>query len=199
MSARPGTVTVTLLLLVLAVGCSPAPPQPVTVSPFDGSATAWVDGDAGSPFNVLLFSRTAGYRHASIPTAIAAFMALQAAGDYTAVSTEDPTQFTAANLARFQVVVFLMTTGDVLDADEQAAFEAWIGAGGNYVGVHSAADTEHDWPFYGTLVGAYFVSHPDVQSASVDIEATGNPIVAGLPSPWVRTDGTTSITTRAPT
>jgi type 1 glutamine amidotransferase len=171
--------------LALALGCSAAQP-PVTVNPFDGSASAWPD--TAPPFSVLLFTRTAGFRHQSIPTALAALKALQSAGDYLAETTEDPAQFSPANLARFQVVVFLLTTGDVLDADQQAAFEAWIGAGGNYVGVHSAADTEHDWPFYGTLVGAYFVSHPDVQPASVDLEATGNPIVADLPSPWLRTD-----------
>jgi type 1 glutamine amidotransferase len=84
-------------------------------------------------------------------------------------------------------VVFLLTTGDVLDDDQQAAFETWIGAGGGYVGVHSAADTEYDWPFYGTLMGAYFLSHPDIQQASVDVEAD-HPTIVGLPSPWVRTD-----------
>jgi type 1 glutamine amidotransferase len=176
-----------LLALALGAGCS-ARPQPVMVDPFDGSADAWPDPAA--PFNVLAFSRTAGFRHASIPTALAALEALQSAGDYVVETTEDPTQFSSANLARFQVVVFLLTTGDVLDAAGQTAFEAWIGAGGSYVGVHSAADTEHDWPFYGTLVGAYFVSHPDVQPASVDLDpgATGDPAVAELPSPWLRTD-----------
>jgi type 1 glutamine amidotransferase len=184
MSARRAA---SLFALALVIGCG-ARQAPVTVSPFDGSASAWPD--PAPPFNVLAFSRTAGFRHASIPTAIAALQALQSAGDYVVTTTEDPTQFSSANLARFQVVVFLLTTGDVLDADQQAAFEAWIGAGGNYVGVHSAADTEHDWPFYGALVGAYFVSHPDIQQASVDVDvgAIGNPIVAGLPSPWVRTD-----------
>jgi type 1 glutamine amidotransferase len=183
----PARLIATTLALAAALGCrSGASDQPVT--PFDGSATLWADGDANAPFTVLLYSRTAGYRHASIATAISMFTAFQTAGDYTAVSTEDPTQFTAENLARFQVVVFLLTTGDVLNADQQAAFEAWIAAGGNYVGVHSASDTEHDWPFYGALVGAYFVSHPAIQQASVDIEAIDNPVVAGLPSPWVRTD-----------
>jgi type 1 glutamine amidotransferase len=183
MSARRSPASV--LWLVLALGCAGAR-QSITVAAFDGSASAWPD--TAPPFNVLVYSRTAGYRHASIPTAIAALTALQSAGDYVVAATEDPTQFSPANLARFQVVVFLLTTGDVLDDQQQGAFADWIGAGGNYVGVHSAADTEHDWSFYGALVGAYFVSHPDVQPASVDIEATDSPIVAGLPSPWARTD-----------
>ena len=187
MNARRSAPTVLCLVLALglAAGCGGVP-RSVAVTAFDGSASAWPD--TSPPFRVLLYSRTAGFRHASIPTAIAALTALQSAGDFVVETTEDPAQFSPANLARFQVVVFLLTTGDVLDDGQQSAFADWIAAGGNYVGVHSAADTEHDWPFYGALVGAYFVSHPDVQPASVDIEATGGPIVAGLPSPWVRTD-----------
>jgi type 1 glutamine amidotransferase len=171
-----------------AFACPAAANRPDAAA--DASTDAGVvasDGDAGAPFNVLLFSRTAGFRHESIPTAIAQLMDLQATGGYVAEATEDPTQFSPGNLARFQVVVFLLTTGDVLDDDQQAAFETWIGAGGGYVGVHSAADTEYDWPFYGTLMGAYFLSHPDIQQASVDVEAD-HPTIVGLPSPWVRTD-----------
>jgi type 1 glutamine amidotransferase len=172
-----------VLSLTLAFGCdAPGPP----VVPFEGSASAWPDHSP--PFNVLLFSRTAGFRHESIPTAIAALTALQSAGDYRVEATEDPAQFSPGNLSRFQVVVFLLTTGDVLDDAQQAAFADFIAAGGNYLGVHSAADTEHDWPFYGALVGAYFVSHPPVQTASVALEERADPIVAQLPSPWQRAD-----------
>ena len=190
-------------LALLALACQRTEPSsPVSQAACPGAANLAdattdasgvpTDGDAGVPFNVLLFSRTAGFRHESIPTAIAQLMALQASGGYVAEATEDPTEFSPGNLARFQVVVFLLTTGDVLDDDQQAAFEGWIGAGGGYVGVHSAADTEYDWPFYGSLVGAYFLSHPDIQQASVDVEVADHPadypVIAGLPSPWVRTD-----------
>ena len=144
--------------------------------------------DAAGGFRILLFSRTTGYRHDSIPTAIAALTELGTTGGYVAESTEDPAAFTAANLARFQVVVFLMTTGDPVDDAGQAAFEAWIGAGGNYVGIHSAADTEYDWPFYGELVGAYFKQHPAIQQATVNVEVADHPATAGLPSAWMRTD-----------
>jgi len=139
-------------------------------------------------FRVLIFSRTVGYRHDAIPAALATFMDLQVAGFYQAETAEDPSVFSAENLRRFQVVVFLMTTGDVLDADQQAAFEAWMNAGGSYLGVHSASDTEYDWPFYGQLVGSYFSQHPDIQQATVAIETPEHPAVAGLPSPWRRRD-----------
>ncbi len=151
--------------------------------PGDGSAEVAV-----GPFSALLFSRTVGFRHASIPAAIQALTELQSEGGFVVEATEDPTQFTADNLARFRVVVFLMTTGDVLDDAQQAVFEAWVGAGGGYLGVHSAADTEYTWPFYGQLVGAYFKAHPAVQAANVDVEVADHPATLGLVSPWSRVD-----------
>ena len=68
--------------------------------------------------------------------------------------------FTDENLALYDAVVFLSTTGDVLNADQQAAFERYIQAGGGYVGIHAASDTEYTWKWYGHLVGAYFRGHP---------------------------------------
>jgi type 1 glutamine amidotransferase len=144
--------------------------------------------DGKEPFRVLLFTRTVVFRHDSIPEAIAAFEDMGASGGYRTEATEDPAQFTSENLARFAVVVFLMTTGDVLNKTQQDAFEAWVNAGGGYLGVHSASDTEYAWPFYGQLVGAYFAQHPDLQSATVHIQAPGHPTMVGLPSPWNRFD-----------
>jgi type 1 glutamine amidotransferase len=165
-------------------------------TPSDGAGTADVAtpsdtaSDIGAtPFRVLLFSRTTSFRHDSIPTAIAALTELGAANGYVAESTEDAAAFTTANLARFRVIVFLMTTGDPLDAAGQAAFESWIGSGGGWVGVHSAADTEYDWAFYGQLVGAYFKQHPCcLLPANLHVEMANHPATAGLPSPWMRTD-----------
>ena len=88
-------------------------------------------------------------------------------------------------------MVFLSTTGNVLDAAQQAAFERYIRAGGNFVGVHAAADTEYDWPFYGGLVGAYFKSHPivpHVQTATVRVADRRHPSTRHLPDHWVRAD-----------
>jgi type 1 glutamine amidotransferase len=76
----------------------------------------------------------------------------------------------------------------VLDGAEQAAFERFIHAGGGFVGVHSAADTEYDWAFYGALLGAYFAGHPNIQTATVQVESPGNRSTSGLPQLWVRTD-----------
>jgi len=137
------------------------------------------------PFKVLVYSRTDGFRHASIEVGIQAIQSLGAANDFTVDATEDPSQFTTANLAQYEVVIFLNTTLNVLDANQEAAFESYIRGGGNFVGVHSAADTEHDWPFYGQLVGAYFLAHPVAnQPGELIIEDPDHPSVSHLPNPW---------------
>jgi type 1 glutamine amidotransferase len=118
---------------------------------------------------VLVFSRTKGYRHESIPAGIAAITQLGGRYNFAVDSTEDAAAFSDGNLARYAAVVFLSTTGDVLDSTQQAAFERYVRAGHGYVGVHAAADTEYDWPWYGMLVGAYFVRHPKIQQATVNV------------------------------
>jgi type 1 glutamine amidotransferase len=156
-----------------------------------GAGTGGAMGGAGgSPTvpSVLAFSRTAGYRHVSIEPAVTALRALATQRGFNLVATEDAAVFSSSGLAPFNVVMFLLTSGDVLNDTQQAAFEAFIQAGHGFVGVHSATTTEVDWPFYGELVGAYFTGHPDVQSASVIVENANHPSTAGLSSPWVRTD-----------
>ena len=141
---------------------------------------------ASPPLRVLVFTKTTGYRHASIPAAVAAVQTLAARDGFTVDATEDAGAFTDQNLARYGAVLFLLTSGDVLDDGQQAAFERYIRGGGGFVGVHSAADTEYDWPWYGGLVGAYFKSHPAIQQATLDVAA--DPLTAGLPRRWTRTD-----------
>jgi len=136
---------------------------------------------------VLVFSKTAGFRHQSIPDGIKAITKL-GAGRFKVDATEDAAAFTADNLARYAVVVFLNTTGDVLDDAQQTAFEQYITSGGGYVGVHAAADTEYDWAWYGRLVGAYFKSHPSQQEATVIVSDRKHPSTRHLPRAWVRFD-----------
>ncbi|XVV00511.1 ThuA domain-containing protein [Actinosynnema sp. CA-248983] len=141
-----------------------------------------------TPYDVLVFSKTAGFRHDSIAVGTQMIRDLGAGNNFTVTATEDSAQFNATNLAKYEAVVFLNTTGDVLNATQQTAFETYIRGGGGYVGVHSAADTEYDWPFYGELVGAYFSSHPAIQQATVRVENRAHPATAHLGSSWVRTD-----------
>ncbi len=143
---------------------------------------------AQTGFTIMVFTRTEAYRHDSIPQGIAAIEALGARHQFEVVATEDPSQFTDSNLAQFDAVVWLSTSGDVLDEDQQAAFERYIQGGGGFVGVHAAADTEYDWPWYGELLGTFFASHPAIQEATVQIVDTAHPSTIGLPLEWTRTD-----------
>ena len=103
--------------------------------------------------------------------------------------TEDATAFTEANLEQYEVVIFLSTTGDVLNPSQQVAFENYIKAGGGYAGIHAASDTEYDWPWYGELVGAYFNNHPNgTPTATVKVEDPAHPSTAGIEPLWQRTD-----------
>jgi glucose/arabinose dehydrogenase/PKD repeat protein len=139
-------------------------------------------------FSVLVFSKTAGFRHDSIAAGITAIQQLGAANDFTVVATEDSAAFTDANLDNFATVVWLHTTGDVLDASQQAAYERYIRSGGGYVGVHAASDTEYGWSWYGNLVGAYFASHPANQNATVKVEDPAHPSTASMPLVSTRYD-----------
>nr|WP_211239711.1 ThuA domain-containing protein [Jiangella gansuensis] len=139
-------------------------------------------------FSALVFSKTAAFRHDSIPAATAAVQQLAAEHDFTVDVTEDAAAFTDENLANYDVVIWLMTTGDVLNDEQQSAFERYIRAGGGYAGVHSASDTEYDWPWYGELVGAYFQGHPRNQDATVHVADRSHPSTAHLDAQWPRFD-----------
>ncbi|MFT5423391.1 MAG: type 1 glutamine amidotransferase [Phycisphaerales bacterium] len=140
------------------------------------------------PPRVLIFSKTAGFRHGSIEAGVESIQKLGTENGFAVEHTEDSGEFTDANLARFGVVVFLNTTQNVLNLAQEAAFERYIRAGGGYVGVHAATDTEYDWPWYGRLVGAYFSGHPHIQQADVKILDDNHPATADLPETWTRTD-----------
>ncbi len=129
-----------------------------------------------------MFSETAGFRHDSIPNGIAAIEQLGADNDFNVDATEDSTQFNDANLAQYDAVIWLSTTGDVLTDDQQGAFERYIQAGGGYVGIHAAADTEYTWPWYGEMLGGYFRNHPvGTPTATIDIEDPRRAVDPGPP------------------
>ena len=139
---------------------------------------------------VLVFSRTLGYRHEAIGPGIEAIRSLGTANGFAVEATEEAASFNDENLSSFDVVIFLSTTADVLDDGQQAAFERYIRAGGGWVGVHAAADTEYEWPWYGQLLGggAYFESHPEIQTVQLEVEDTSHPATAHLPQAFAVQD-----------
>ena len=163
-----------LLLAIALTGCAHSSP-PVSQTP-------------QGPTTILVFTRTRGFHHSSIPDAVAALRLLGKKNAFTVDATDDPSVFTGPRLAGYKAVVFLLTTGDVLDGAQQAAFERYIAGGGGFVGVHSASDTEYGWPWYGQLVGAFFMRHPRIQRAHVIVRDPALAATLALPSPWIRSD-----------
>jgi len=138
--------------------------------------------------NLLVFTKTDGFRHSSIPDGVKALREIGEENGYSIDHTEDAALFNADNLQQYDAVVFLNTTEDVLNGEQQEAFKEFINGGGGFVGIHAASDTEYGWPWYGRLVGAYFVSHPRIQEATVRVVDREHPSTAHLPAEWVRTD-----------
>src|SRR5688572_5597055 len=126
-------------------------------------------GDSNAGQRILVFSKTNGYRHSSIPNGKTAIEKLGKENGFDVDATEDSLAFSEDNLKKYAAVVFLNTTGNILDHKQEAAFERFIQAGGGFVGIHSATDTEYDWIWYAKLVGANFESHPQQQNAKLNV------------------------------
>ncbi len=160
--------------IVLLVGCSDGEtdrPDPVQTKP-----------------SLLVFYKTAGFYHASIPAGIAAIQKLGQENNFTVDTTKNAANFTSANLAKYHAVLFLSTTGDLLNNEQQQAFEQYIRSGKGFVGIHAATDAEYDWPWYNQLVGAYFKDHPAIQQATINVVDQTHLATKNLPATWQRTD-----------
>jgi PKD repeat protein len=145
--------------------------------------------DPDARFRVLVFSKTGGFRHDSIDEGHAAIEQLGNQHSFQVDHTEDATAFRDPVLSHYDAVVFLSTTGEVLDTTQQRAFERYIQGGGGFTGIHAAADTEYDWNWYGHLVGGYFLSHPPgTPAASIDVEDRTDHTTRHLPARWDRVD-----------
>jgi len=137
---------------------------------------------------VLIFSKTNGYRHQSIPNGIEAIKKLGEENGFGVYATEDSTYFTIDNLKQYKAIIFLSPTGEILGEDQQNAMQTYIRKGGGFVGIHAATDCEYKWPWYVKLVGASFDSHPKQQQAKLIIVDKKNPATKGLPAVWERFD-----------
>src|SRR5690606_10306312 len=146
------------------------------------------DAQTKMPELVLVFTKTDGYRHKSIEKGMEVLREMARDNGFIALQTESGEDFNPANLTNYKLVVFLNTTEDVLNAQQQRAFEDYIKNGGSFMGIHAAADTEFDWPWYGRLVGGYFVDHPAIQQANIRLVDGDHPSTAHLPELWTRTD-----------
>ena len=127
------------------------------------------------PVNVLVFSKTAGFRHESISSGLKMLFDQSKKQNWVITATENSGLLRDEFLSNFDVVVFMNPTGDAIDAEGQTAFEKFMKSGKGFVGIHAAADCEYNWPYYGKLVGGYFKTHPASQDATVVFEKSDHP------------------------
>jgi len=145
---------------------------------------------SGKP-RVLVFTKTAGYHHASIPVGAAAIMKLGQENDFDVDTTSNADYITEDSLKHYSAVVFLSTTDTadlLLDHYQKADFERYIQAGGGFVGIHAATDAEYHWGWYTRLIGAHFLSHPEQQIATLDVVDQDHISTKHLPKQWSRKD-----------
>ena len=148
-----------------------------------------------SEYRVLLYTRTAGPRHADLGTPLPPGLnsplaednvvqremkrLLEANGikvDYT----EDVSQMTRLN--GYNAVIFYSTSRDNLDDDAKTALRQYMRAGGGFVGIHNAFGTLYNWPYYeGLLGGANFYDHGPERSGDVVIVDAKDASTKSLP------------------
>lgn len=142
----------------------------------------------GTGPRVLIFNKSEFYVHACMPAAVEALQQICRENGWQAEVTDDAEFFTEEKLRRYAAVVFLNTAGDVLNPTQEAEFERYIQAGGGFVGIHTAIDTEHNWKWYGDLVGGRFDGQTDVQDATLLVQDREHPATQHLEASWKRRD-----------
>jgi uncharacterized protein len=147
----------------------------------------WASAQA-QQFKALLFSKTDGFHHESINDGVTAIKQLAKRNTFDVDWHENATIFNDKDLEKYQVIIFLSTTGNILNETQQAAFEKFIKAGKGFVGIHSASDTEYDWAWYTKLVGMMFKIHPKQQTAYLKVEDSNFPGMERFPKKLLWTD-----------
>jgi type 1 glutamine amidotransferase len=184
MRKNQSNLTLLLLFCSLLLQCQPQVDKEIE----EEEATPEQNPD---PANILVFTKTAGFRHQSIEKGVTTLRNLGRDNEFEITNSEDASIFNSVDLQEFDLVVFLSTTRNILEPQQEEAFKTYINQGGNFMGIHAATDTEYAWPWYGQLVGAYFESHPsnpNVREAVLEVVDKDHPATAHLGDSWVRND-----------
>jgi len=150
--------------------------------------TCFVNSLQAKQFKVLLFTKTDGWHHKAINEGVTGFRNMARKHHFELEWHEDASRLNDENLKQFDVIVFLLTTGNILDAKQKLAMEKFIQSGKGFVGIHSASDTEYQWPWYQKLVGRHFIIHPEIQTAKLKVESRDFPGLATMPDELLWTD-----------
>jgi type 1 glutamine amidotransferase len=144
------------------------------------------------PFRMLVYSRTTGFRHDSIPQGKVMLQQIASEQGFEITEAEENSLITDEGLAQFEIVFFMNSTGDIFNQAEEAAFQRWMETkNGAMAGVHSATDTEQGWAFYKELTGQYYDGHTNANTPGAiqfEVDALEFPALVGIPNPWQRNE-----------
>jgi len=152
------------------------------------SLTCFASFVQAKQFKVLVFSKTDGWHHKAINEGVTGLRTLAKKHHFAMEWHEDASRINDENLKQFDAIIFLLTTGNILNNKQQQAMEKFIQSGKGFVGIHSAADTEYQWPWYQKLVGRYFIIHPEIQTAKLKVESRNLPGLEAMPNELLWTD-----------
>jgi type 1 glutamine amidotransferase len=141
---------------------------PDKTAKIDSALPAKAPAPVGKKHEMLVFTRTAGFRHGSIPVGVETMKRLgDKTGLFTVTHTEDPAAFEADSLKKFDVICMLNTTNEVFftgDKEVEERLKAnlldFVSSGKGIVGIHAATDTYKGWKEYTDMMGGAFVKHP---------------------------------------
>lgn len=165
----------------------------------------WGNFDSSKDYKVLLYTRTAGPRHANLGPALAAglnpplneantvqrgVLKMGAEHGFQVDYTEDVSQLSSpATLFRYNAVIFYSTSRDALDDAAQTSLRQYVRGGGGFVGIHNAFGTEYNWPWYEGLLGnANFYDHGPAQPGTVRTVNRKDVSTKSLPDRWTISD-----------
>lgn len=153
---------ISLVLISALAGCSP--------------------GTKSSGIEILVFTKTNDYRHESIPAGIDALKIIAGDKGWGMFTTEDSTYFTEGNLKKYEVIIFLLTSGDILGEEEQNSIQKSVESGTGLLAIHGGTFTEETWPWFSNAIGGHFIGHPPVQKATLMIEDRQHPTTKCFPA-----------------
>lgn len=134
--------------------------------------------------HIILFTKTAAWVHDSLAEGIELVQSAARDHGVTVVESADASVFESADLDGAAAVVFMNTSGILMDDRQRSRLQAYVRGGGGFAGVHNPGDAEQDWPPFRDIVGARFVFHPPVQAAVLDVVDRDHPSTSFLPERW---------------
>jgi type 1 glutamine amidotransferase len=142
-------------------------------------------------FQVLLFTKSLDFHHLSIQNGVSMFKELSQDNHFGLTWTEQSDFFDNQDqLNSMDVIVFMNTSGDILNDNQRVALQEYMRQGGNFVAIHSASFTMMEWPWYIELVGGVWNRHPNpgIWTGVINNEKADHPSAFHLPEKWLVTE-----------